>query len=321
MFQRLRAFAQMTTYLGLAVIGSIWFGVFFLMHEEHERAYQDGLRQGSNLVRVFEAYISRVLGGADSALLTLRDSYEHDPQHFNIARSLSRAQLQNNIIMQFGIDGPDGLAKLSSIRSIRSDERVSENDRDYFRFHADSRTDELYISAPSVGRVFGKLVFHLTRRLTAPDGSFGGVILATIDILELQKFYNSIDIGRGGVISLDGFDGIVRARSGRDPGAKDFVGQSTAKAKMFSLYRQSPTGTYWNYQNATPQIGGVRRLISYQVVEGFPLIAVVGLAEDDIFRQSTAMAHKYCLIALLLTASVIVAIGIGARRQRKLSST
>ena len=69
MFQRLRAFAQTTTYLGLAVIVSIWCGVFFLTHEEHERAFEDGVRQGRNLARVFEEYISRVIGGADSVLL------------------------------------------------------------------------------------------------------------------------------------------------------------------------------------------------------------------------------------------------------------
>jgi diguanylate cyclase (GGDEF)-like protein/PAS domain S-box-containing protein len=321
MFQWIRAFAQTTTYLGVAVIASIWCGVFFLTHKEHERTSEEGVRQASNLVRVFEAYISRVLGGADSTLLTLRDSYEHDQQHFDIAHPVSRTQFQNNIVMQFGIDGPDGLATLSSMRSIRSDERVSEIDRDYFRFHSNSKTDELYISAPSVGRVLGKLVFHLTRRLTAPDGSFGGVILATIDILQLERFYNSIDIGRGGVISLVGFDGIVRARSGRDPGAKDFVGRSNAQTQVFSLFRQSPAGSYWNFEKSEPQFEGVRRLISYQVVEGFPLVAVVGLAESDIFQQATATAHEYYLIALVVTAIVIAAIGIGARRQRRLSST
>ena len=53
MSQRLRAFAQTTTYLGVAVIASIWCGVFFLTHEEHERAYQEGVRQGSNLASRF----------------------------------------------------------------------------------------------------------------------------------------------------------------------------------------------------------------------------------------------------------------------------
>jgi diguanylate cyclase (GGDEF)-like protein/PAS domain S-box-containing protein len=319
MFQWIRAFAQTTTYLGLAVIASIWCGVFFLTHEERARAYEEGVRQGSNLARVFEAYISRVIGGADSALLTLRDLYQLDPQHFDIARPFNRKQFQDYVVAQFGIVGRDGRHTISSARSILSDERL--NDRDYFRFHANSRTDELYISAPVAGLVTGKQMFHLTRRLTAGDGSFGGVILATIDIPQLEKFYSSIDIGRQGVIALIGFDGIIRARSGRDPEAKSFVGQSNAKTQVFSLFRQSPAGSYWNFEKSEPQFEGVRRLISYQVVEGFPLVAVVGLSESDIFQQSTATARRYYLIALVVTAIVVATIGIGARRQRKLSST
>ena len=51
------------------------------------------------------------------------------------------------------------------------------------------------------------------------------------------------------------------------------------------------------------------------------MIAVVGLSADDIFLQSNATARAYYLIAFFLTLSVIVAIGIAAIRQRKLSST
>jgi diguanylate cyclase (GGDEF)-like protein len=314
MLQRFRAFAQTTTYLGVLVIAGIWGGVLFLTHEQHQRAYAEGARQGSNLAHVFEQYIARVLGGANSGLLALRELYERDPKNFDIARQVSRTQFQNNVIGQFGIIGPDGLIKLSSIRPIRSAESVS--DREYFRFHANSTTDELYISAPIVGRASGRLVFLLTRRLTAPDGSFGGVILASIDILQLERFYSSVDIGRGGVVSLVGLDGIIRARSGHDPVAKEFVGQSIGNTKMFLHYRQSPSGGYWNFENATRQFEGVRRLISYQVVEGLPLIAVVGLAEVDIFEQSRSTAHKYYLIALVLTVLVLVVIGIGAAQKR-----
>jgi diguanylate cyclase (GGDEF)-like protein/PAS domain S-box-containing protein len=319
MLQRLRAFTQTTTCLGLAVIASIWCGVLFLTYEEHERAFEDGVRQGRNLGRVFEEYISRVIGGADSVLLMLREAYEHDPKHFDIARPFSHTQLQNNLVTNFGIIGPDGLIKLTTMQSIRSPEPVG--DRDYFRFHAHSTNDELHISKPLLGRLTGTAIFQLTRRLTAPDGSFGGVIVASVDIAQLEKFYGSIDIGHDGIISLIGFDGILRARSGRDPGAKNFVGRSAAPSKVFSLLRESPSGHFWNRENGELQFEPVKRLISYQVVEGLPLIAIVGLAEEGIFQQSTATAHKYYLIALVLTAIVIVTIVVGATRRRKLSST
>jgi hypothetical protein len=159
MFQRFCAFAQTTTYLGVAVIASIWCGVFFLTHEEHERAYQDGVRQGSNLTRVFEEYVSRLIGGADSVLLTLRDSYQRDPKNFDIERLASRARAQNDPIVQFGIVGLDGFVKLSGMQAT-----PLVSDREYFRFHANSMADELHISAPMVGRASGSRFFQLKQR-------------------------------------------------------------------------------------------------------------------------------------------------------------
>src|SRR5215467_1129434 len=95
MFQRFRAFAQMTTYLGVAVIAIVWCGVLYLVHEEHGRAYDDAVRQGSNLARIFEGHIGRAIGGADSTLLALRELYRRDPQHFDIATAVDRTQFKN----------------------------------------------------------------------------------------------------------------------------------------------------------------------------------------------------------------------------------
>ena len=315
MFQRFRAFAHVATYLGAVVIAGIWIGAFYLATKEHRRAYEDGIRQGDNLARVFEEYISGVIGGADGMLLTLRDSYERAPRDFKIPSQIHHKQLQN-IIRGFAIVGTDGLYKLSSAQDRLSNINVS--DREYFRFHANSNADEIHISEPFVGRVSGRSIFQLTRRLRKANGSFGGVILASIDIRQLQQFYSSINIGPEGIVSLVGFDGVIRARSGRDPAAQDFIGKSIPQTKLFALYRQKSAGSYWNFENQTRQFEGVPRLLSYHVVDGYPLIAVVGLGETDIFQQSTLTAHRYYLFALLFTTLVLVAMGIGVTRQKRL---
>jgi two-component sensor histidine kinase len=318
MLQRLRAFRQMTTYLGTAMIAIIWCTVFYLAHEECEEAVELAARQGTNLARIFEEYIARVVGGADATLLALRELYQHDPQHFDILRLTRQTLSKEDSVVQFAIIGVDGRYMLGT-QSNSAENSV--DDRDYFRFQAPAKTDELYISTPVIGRLSGRLVFVLARRITTLDGSFGGLILAAIDILRLEKFYSSIDIGPEGAISLTGFDGILRARGGRDPAMNALVGKSVAYTRMFSLYRQSPSGQYWNFGNPEPRLDGVRRLISYEVVDGYPLIVAVGLAERDIFEDATSVVRKYYVIAVVLSACVIAAIGIGARRQATLSST
>jgi diguanylate cyclase (GGDEF)-like protein len=311
----IRAFAQTTTYLGVVMIVAIWGGIYFLSNEAHDRANEDGLRQGSNLARVFEEYISRAITGTDAELLVLRKLYAQDPTHFNFDDWIDSATTRSNLTVHFSITGPDGIIRLSSLGPVRSTVDIS--DREPFRVHVDARADELYISQPSIGLLSGKPSIQLTRPLVTPDGSFGGIIGASLDILQLERFYNSIDIGQAGVISLVGLDGIIRARSGRDAAASGFIGQSVAERKLFGLLRQDPTGAYWNSLKDT-KFEGIRRLISYRVVDGLPLIAVVGLAESDVFQQALSTTRNYEQIGLFLTAIVLFAIAIGVLRQRNL---
>ena len=287
------------------------------LEPEYDRAYEAGLRQGKNLACAFEAYISQVIKGTDSALLALRTSYEHEPQTFDLIRWVDKARFQNDLVVQFSVIGRDGIMKSSSLAS--SGPPVDLSDRNHFRHHAQTTTDELFISTPIVGRVSGKATVQLARKLGAPDGSFDGVILASLDIQQVEQFYNSIDVGRSGVIALVGFDGIVRAISSHETNAEEFVGRSIARSKIFELYRQSPTGNYW-----APDFGartdGISRLISYRVVEGLPLVAIIGLANNDIFEQASFRTSQYRQVGLALTTFVLIVIGFGMARQMRLTA-
>jgi diguanylate cyclase (GGDEF)-like protein/PAS domain S-box-containing protein len=318
MFQRLRSLAQPTSYLGVAVIAAIWGGVFFLANEEHARAYEAASEQGQTLARVFDEYISRVINGVDGELLLLRKIYEQNPSHFDFANLIDNKTILSSLAVHFSITDSRGLIRLSSLGPVRSTVDISNTET--FRAQLNSKSDDLYISAPNIGHLSGKLSIQLTRRLIEPDGSFGGTIGASLDVVQLDNFYNSIDIGPAGIITLVGFDGIIRARSGRNPVSSGFIGQSTSQTKLFELIRKSPVGSYWNSTSAH-QFEGINRLISYHVVEGLPLIAVVGLAEGDIFRQSQLTARRYYSTAVGVTAIVLIVIILGAMRQWQLEQT
>ena len=58
----------------------------------------------------------------------------------------------------------------------------------------------------------GKWSVQFTRRVNKPDGSFNGIVVASLDPNYFSEFYKSLDTGRGSVAVLAGTDGIVRAR-------------------------------------------------------------------------------------------------------------
>jgi diguanylate cyclase (GGDEF)-like protein/PAS domain S-box-containing protein len=319
--RRLRRFGrslwQTATYLGVAMIACIWIGVLLLTEEARRRAVENGVREGSNLTRIFEQYISHVVRGADSALLVLRDAYERRPEEFGIRRWIDRAKLENDVVIQFSVAGPDGIIAHSSIEPTTT---VDIGDMEHFRVPAESTADVLLVSKPLVSRVTGRTTVQLARRLRASDGAFGGVIFASLDVLRLEKFYNSIDVGGGGIVSLIGLDGVIRARSGPRSVATELIGRSVPYAKFLGSHPQEPVGSYWNSSDPRQQLDGVRRLISYRVLEGLPLVAVVALAERDVLAQAEADASNYRRIGAALIAFVLAVIVLGAVRKMRIAA-
>ena len=314
----LQAFRQTTTYLGVVVVAIIWGGIYLLASEQHERAYQDAVRQGSNLTRVLEEYVRRVVQQCDQSLLALRRAYQRAPDHFDIDAWMARTHPQNDLTFQYGVADANGFLEVSSRGPVKSPTYVG--GREHFTFHINNTQDQLYISAPLLGQVTGRLTIQMTRRLTRPDGSFDGVVASALDVLQLERFFSSLDLGSRGIVSLVGFDGVIRARGGQDPSTRNFAGTSVIKAPVFAALRRSNAGNYWNPPDSSSRFDGVSRLMSYRAVSGVPLVALVGLAEQDIFQEANATLRKYVIAGTALTLIVLIVLALGAAREARILS-
>jgi hypothetical protein len=217
-----QAIRQTTTYLGVVMIAVIWGGVVLLASQEHERAYEDAARQGSNLTRVLEEYAQRIVQQFDNVLLTLRRDYLRDPQHFDMANWVTRTQFHNNLTAHIGITDANGFVILSSRRALSAPVYIG--DRAPFTFQRDHAGDQLFISDPLIGGVSKELSIQLTRRFDKPDGSFDGTVAISLNVAEIERFFSSLDLGNAGMVSLVHADGMVLARGGPDSGSRRFAG-------------------------------------------------------------------------------------------------
>jgi diguanylate cyclase (GGDEF)-like protein/PAS domain S-box-containing protein len=315
----LQAFRQTTTYLGVAVLAVIWGGIYLLASQEHERAYQDAVRQGDNLNRVLEEYIRRVVEETDDALLSLRRAYQSDPQHFDIVRWAAETQSNNSVAVQFSITDPDGFVRRSSRGPLPHPPYVG--GRAPFMAQRDATEDRLYISVPLVGSISKRLSIDFNRRITRPDGSFGGTVACAIDVAQLEDFFSSLDIGRSGVVALIGIDGVLRARGGPDPAMRRLVGRAVPNSSLMHHLQQSPEGTYWSTPVSVSYFEGMHKLMSYRQITGVPLIALVGLARQDIFQQADETARKYVIAGATLSLMVLIVVFLGAGRQARILAT
>ncbi|HWP26277.1 MAG TPA: EAL domain-containing protein [Xanthobacteraceae bacterium] len=314
-FAWLNSWAQTTTYLGVVMIGVIWTAAFHLANEKYEHTLEGAQRQGANIARAFAEYISRVINGTDGQLIVLRELYHANPESGEFAYWVGNAKFKNDLAVQFALTDARGQVLFSSIGPLASTIDISE--RPDFRVHREAIEDNLHISVPLLCEISGKLTLNLTRRIAAPDGSFGGIIIASLDIARLLKFSGSIDIGPQGAISLIGVDRVIRLRSAREETPNYSVGQTLESSALFNHYREAAAGEYWN---TMPQFGNVRRLVSYRGLDDLPLIAVVAQAESDILQKAATETRHYYRITFILTAFVLLVMAFGAVRQKKLLS-
>jgi putative two-component system response regulator len=77
--------------------------------------------------------------------------------------------------------------------------------RDFFAIHK-AKDAGLIVTRPILGRVSKKWVISLNRRLNAPDGSFAGIVSATISLDRLQETLSHFNLGPNGLLTIRDLD-------------------------------------------------------------------------------------------------------------------
>lgn len=165
------------------------------------------------------------------------------------------------------------------------------SDREYFRVHRGNPSYGLYVEGPILSQ-HGVWFIGISRRIDNPDGSFGGVIVAALEPRYLQRFYESINVGKEGVVALMQPDGTLMVRA---PATQNKIGQKLSPVPAFvGMLAYAASGTY----RAASPVDGVARIYTYRRVEGEPLVVLVGLGEKESLAAWWALARIYVLASL-----------------------
>lgn len=84
-------------------------------------------------------------------------------------------------------------------------------DRNYFRALRDNANADRFISPPIVNRATGTSSIIMARRISAPDGTFLGLVAANIQSAYFEDFYHAVATGDGLELSLWRRDGTLVA--------------------------------------------------------------------------------------------------------------
>ncbi|MDR3497020.1 MAG: histidine kinase dimerization/phospho-acceptor domain-containing protein, partial [Ancalomicrobiaceae bacterium] len=299
----LRACLRLSTMLALTLLVFLWGGTYLYLKLDREKSFQASIESTANLASLFEEHVDRSIKEIDKTLLFLRHAYESNPTGFDLPSWTTNVYLLRDLTVQIALIGPDGRLMASNV--ARKVDPVDLSDREHFRVHLNSTADTLFISKPVLGRASGKWTVQLTRRMSKPDGSFAGVIVASLDPYHLSKFIEQIDLGQGGTITLLGTDGVIRARGGLNA---DTLGQSIVETQPFKMMMAANKG---HFLGAGVTANGTR-LVNFRHMKDFPLIVVVSEAESDILDdyQDTESLFLSTASGLSLIIIIVAAMGI-----------
>ena len=297
--------------LCLALIGVVWAVTVERVRFERGETIASAVKQNANLAIALEEHTVRTLRGVDLALLLVKDRYDAYGLKLDIRRMTQGGTVDASLFTFIGVVDEHGKLVAGS-----SDfQPVYLGDREYFTFHRQRDTKQMFIGKPVLGRVTGKWSFHMTRRINKPDGSFGGVVYAAIDPEYFTEFYQKADLGEQGLVTLVGLDGITRARRVGQVGS---YGQDMRNSALFAQAAKSPAGDIFDASD----IDGVSRFYSYRTLPQYPLIVAVGMSQAETLAAFRQRARNYYIVAALASGVGLLAMAglmtaLSQRRRRE----
>ncbi|MGF6902012.1 sensor domain-containing diguanylate cyclase [Paraburkholderia sp. GAS348] len=172
-------------------------------------------------------------------------------------------------------------------------------ERDYFQVQRDSPHVGLYVSHPFMPKVTGKDVsIALSRRISRPDGSFGGVVVGTMRLTYFRRLFAGMNLGAGGSMALMLSDGTMLMRRPYDP---KVIGRSLAGTANYTRFLLQPSGDFFG----TAAIDGVERWYAFRHIDMYPMILDVALSTHDIYVQWRHRAWIFGTLIAALDAAII----------------
>ncbi len=215
-----------------------------------------------------------------------------------LARKVASNRIHGIII---GDENGDWLASSGPMGSNLSD-------RSYFQHHKLSPERDAFIGPPVKSKIDGEWITTVSRRFGHPDGSFAGVVVATISARYFSEFYRQFDIGTDGAIALVSAGGVVMARS---PDDGSYVGRDVSSGSLFTDTRSKASSGVYFFRSL---LDGLQRLGAYQRSSRYPFVVLATRAQDEVLAPWRRAAIVRVLFVLSLVALIAV-IGLYLVRQ------
>jgi PAS domain S-box-containing protein len=270
--------------IGLAVVVTL--AVLVALLRERQLTLEQSDQDASMMAAALEESTARTFDSVDVALEGLAAYFaELRPARDDPApRQLMRAQLARlPTVRALFVIGPDGFVHHDT--DFPSTPKVSLADRAYFRAYLEQPALQHGLSEALQSRSGLGWFVASTRRITLPDGGFGGIVVAAIQLDSVSTLFKRLALPSGQQMSLLHADGRLLARYPPDDAN---IGRSYADQPVFTDYL--PRGRAGRFESSGPP-WGYARIVSYRALESQPLVVIF------VIRKEAALAPWWRTVA------------------------
>jgi signal transduction histidine kinase/ActR/RegA family two-component response regulator len=339
-----RSASRLSLCIGGALIAAVAIVAAYAMWQLREQALVAGRAAVDDQAFSLAAHGSQVLAGADFVLESvvqlvnsrapadmaeLRRQFATAEAHEQLrARQQSQQAIEvvtlvdaSGTLIAYSRQHPAPPLDLSQRESVRA-QRVAD-------------APQPYIGAPVRNLSNGRWTFHLSRRLTAPDGRFIGVAQVGLSSEYLANFYTTVRLDRRAerpdvtATTLLRNDRAVMARGPLD---EHVIGAALAASGPYAgldfragRVRFEPPSQPGRLPWEVASNAGSRLLFAFQPLDGYPLGVAVA-ARDSVYlaawrRQAAAITGFAAAAALFVAVAVGMLVRLLRRREQEMLET
>ena len=286
-----------TWLVAALLIAAAWGAVVELAQRDRQEALARAERDSGNLAQIIAEQATRAISDTDRILNFLAfDLGRLGSDRPEVKEILRNATKGSDLLVQMAYTDAAGMMLGSSVDD--SPPKVDLSDREHFLVHKNGTIDGLFISKPVFGRASGKWSIQLSRRISARDGSFAGIMVASLDPFYFSRTFQDLDVGPYGLVAMVGRDGVLRARTGL---SEQTIGRDLSQSPVV----QAALARSHGFLRTVSQVDGITRLLSFRTLAKYPLIVLAGFDEAEFMAQTQSLRHVYVVGASGATAMLL----------------
>jgi diguanylate cyclase (GGDEF)-like protein len=280
---------------------ALWVWALWTMEQEKRAIGERAFASASAQSRAYADQLDRIIGQVDYIMLSLKYHWQQTTGGLKLEDQVRQGLVPVSPGLIVTILNRQG----DPVTSTQPLEKTRFNiaGRAYFKAHRDNPSLGMQFSRPMIGLRMKRPVLILSRRLDDGQGAFDGLIVVAIEPAYLSSFVDDTGLREGDFIAARRSDGAFLASR-----ASDGKGENRPFLKGDLVFDMA---TGLEKMPGERFIDGRTRFVGWQSAKNYPVVALVGLAEDGLIAAYRPRERELRLIALAGSALLLLMTGIG----------